>query len=178
MAFLCFSALSSGKWSTKWVNVGVFWFTKHKGQPKHSGGGDGLLSHVSLGGGKLDIWQRLLVWSLNHNSTPPITVFQRTTIASTIITQSRHSFSPWKPPWPQAHGGVCSPWGGHYWLQGDTMENPSHEAGHLTTAGLPGASCTCYGSSDRLTPQGNSTFPEDFLKRAHCLVHVLEVCFC
>lgn len=105
-------------------------------------------------GGKLDIWQRLLVWSLHHNSAPPITVFQRTTIASTIITQSQHSFSPWKPLWPQAHGGVCTPGRGLYWLQGDTMENPSHEAGHLPTTGLPGASCTCYGSSDKSNTAG------------------------
>ncbi len=48
--------------------------------------------------GKEGFWPSLLVWGLHRNSIPPITVFHRTTIASTIITRSQCSFSPLKNP--------------------------------------------------------------------------------
>lgn len=102
---LCFSALCSGKWSTKWPDVA--------GQNTLRGR---WIVKSRFARGKWDIWQSLVVWGLHHNSTPPITVFHWTTIASTIITWSQHSFSPWKPLWPQARRVVCSPGGGHYRL--------------------------------------------------------------
>lgn len=104
---------------TKLPNGGVFWFRKHKGWPE-SCRGETVKSRFARG--KWDIWQSLLVWGLHHNSTPPIAVFNQTTIASTIITRSQDSLSPWKPLWPQAHRAVCSPGRGHYWLQGELLE--------------------------------------------------------
>lgn len=169
---LCFSALPSGKWSTKWSNVGVFWFRKHKGWPQRSRGGRWIVKS-RFARGKWDIWQSLLVWGLYHNSTPPITVFHRTTIASTIITQSQHSFSPLKPLWPRARGVVCAPGGGHYWLHGEMEFMPWGRAPSQSGS----ARCQLYMlCQDWVTPQSNETVHEEF-SSVCCLVHVPGGCF-
>jgi len=49
-------------------------------------GEDGFKSHVVPGENEIS-GKLCFVWGSHHNSTPPITVFNQTTIASTIITQ-------------------------------------------------------------------------------------------
>lgn len=72
--------------------------------------------------GKWDIWQSHLVLGIHHNSTPPITVFNWTTIASTIITRAQEFPLISKPLWPQARLVVCPPGRRHrrLWLQPST----------------------------------------------------------
>lgn len=125
---LCSSAVFGGKSSTKWSNYRRFWFTKHKGWPEHCRGETDYKGPFARG--KWDIWQSDLVWGFYHNSTPPITVFNWTTIASTIITQCQDS---------SHHEMALSPQSCLLSSRRALLtENPRHEVRHRLTVGLPG----------------------------------------